>query len=429
MDKKIEIRSEEIQEILGKPPQWLVRWGVSIMFITVSILIIGSFFYKYPEKITTIIVIHTENMPATIVSKNTGKIDELFVYDNQFVESGTPLAVIESGANFNDVVFLKQYIDTIKNTINSEKNVLYPIHRNLLLGDIQQSYNSYSKAYSDINVFQETTSFVENKIANLHRQLSQYKSLYSKYNNQLSIYLEQLEIAKSQYQRDSLLFKSSIISKSDFEKSQSSYLQVKLLFENSRVAVDNSKISISQLEQTIIELRQMNFEQKQQLLSSLQSSVESLQNSINNWFLNFVLLSPISGKVVFSSIWQKNQNINSGDKVFYILPNEESRIIGKIKLPIQGSGKVKVGQKVNIKIDNYPYMEYGILKGTVSSISLMPSENFYLVEVALPNGLMTSYNKKIEFGQNLQGVAEIITEDVRLIERLIQPLKYLLSNN
>lgn len=47
MDKKIEIRSEEIQEILGKPPQWLVRWGVSIMFITVSILIIGT---KYMTK-------------------------------------------------------------------------------------------------------------------------------------------------------------------------------------------------------------------------------------------------------------------------------------------------------------------------------------------------------------------------------------------
>ena len=82
---------------------------------------------------------------------------------------------------------------------------------------------------------------------------------------------------------------------------------------------------------------------------------------------------------------------------------------------------------MNINLDNYPYLEYGIIIGKINSVSLMPSEDNYSVEVEFPNGLTTNYHKKLAFGQNMQGSAEIITEDIRLIERFIQPLKYILK--
>jgi len=41
----------------------------------------------------------------------------------------------------------------------------------------------------------------------------------------------------------------------------------------------------------------------------------------------------------------------------------------------------------------------------------------------LPKTLITSYNKEIEFKQEMQGVAEIITEDLRLIERVFYQFK------
>lgn len=44
-------------------------------------------------------------------------------------------------------------------------------------------------------------------------------------------------------------------------------------------------------------------------------------------------------------------------------------------------------------------------------------EGLYFIDVALPEKRITSYHKKIEFKQEIQGAAEIITEDLRLIER------------
>lgn len=425
--ENFEIRSEDIQEILGRPPKWIVRWGVSIMFLVVLMLIVGSCFYKYPEKISSQIIIHTENMPAIIVSKTSGKIEEIFISDKQFVEANTSLAVIENGANYHDVLLLKQHVDSFRLNLFQESLFEFQVFENLRLGDIQPAYTNFVKALNDFSSFQ-TASFLEKKIINTNYQLSHHQDIYLKYKSLVSIQKEQFDIAGMIFQRDSVLYRSSIISKSEFEKSQSALLQTKMSYENSRIAVDNIKISITQLEQTVLELEQQNDEQKKQLQISLQTAIENLQNSINSWFLNYVYIAPISGDVAFVSIWQKNQNVTIGEKVFFILPKNETKVVGKIKLPIQGAGKVNVGQKVIVKIDNYPYMEYGVLSGIVTSISLLPSENFYFVEIEFPEGLVTSYKKEIEFSQNMIGSAEILTDDIRLIQRFVQPIKHILYN-
>ncbi|MGB5553402.1 MAG: HlyD family secretion protein, partial [Flavobacteriaceae bacterium] len=96
--------------------------------------------------------------------------------------------------------------------------------------------------------------------------------------------------------------------------------------------------------------------------------------------------------------------------------------------PLQNSGKIQPGQRVNIKLQNYPETEFGMLNGKVKSISQTPdSDGFYLVDVSLPKTLITSYNKEIEFKQEMRGTAEIITEDLRLLERFFYQFKQLLD--
>ena len=73
---------------------------------------------------------------------------------------------------------------------------------------------------------------------------------------------------------------------------------------------------------------------------------------------------------------------------------------------------------------NYPAKEFGILTGKVKSISLTPDEEGNrLIDVAFPNGIETSYKKKIEFQQEMAGSADIVTEDLRLIERFFYQFK------
>lgn len=423
---KIEIRSEEVQEVLGNPPRWILRWGVSILFAVLVMMLVGSYFYKYPEIIPSTVVINTENMPAVIVAKANGKLDEIFVEDKAFVQKNTPLASIENGALYKDVKLLQQKIDTIKRLLIADAKLDYSLPENLVLGDIQSTYMSFTKALKDYEIYKET-DFLAKKAEGLKTQIGQYQKLYKKMVAQTSIYKEQLELVENQLKRDSSLLRTNAIAKSDWERSKSSYLQSKLSYESSKVSLDNTQITIVQMEQNLLEINQQSYEQRKQLLLSLQTAIDNLQNQINAWTKMYVLITPIAGKVTFVKFWSKNQNVQAGNEVFSIVPTAESKIVGRIKLPIKGSGKVKEGQQVNIKLDNYPYLEYGLIIGKINSVSLMPSEDNYSVEVEFPNGLTTNYKKKLAFGQNMQGSAEIITEDIRLIERFVQPLRYILK--
>ncbi|PZQ81281.1 MAG: HlyD family secretion protein, partial [Flavobacterium johnsoniae] len=64
--------------------------------------------------------------------------------------------------------------------------------------------------------------------------------------------------------------------------------------------------------------------------------------------------------------------------------------------------------------------EFGVIRGKIQSISLTPDkEGNILIDVSLPNKLETSYHKKIAFRQEMSGTADIITQDLRLMERLL----------
>lgn len=105
---------------------------------------------------------------------------------------------------------------------------------------------------------------------------------------------------------------------------------------------------------------------------------------------------------------------------------------GRLKVPSAGFGKVEAGQEVNIKLNGFPFMEYGILKGEVASISKVPENTdaglCYTVVVSLPKGLESTYRKEFPFVQDMDGSAEIITEDMRLIEQFIRPIRSLFVN-
>jgi multidrug resistance efflux pump len=124
--EKIELRSEEVQEILNKVPHWMIRWGNLLLLLLIVLLFIISWFVKYPDIISSEAIITTEIPPQKEFAKVTGKIDTIFVKDNHKVIKNQSLAIIENTANLNDVFYLKSVIDTIKYT---KQLFYYPIDK------------------------------------------------------------------------------------------------------------------------------------------------------------------------------------------------------------------------------------------------------------------------------------------------------------
>jgi len=66
--------------------------------------------------------------------------------------------------------------------------------------------------------------------------------------------------------------------------------------------------------------------------------------------------------------------------------------------------------------------------GVISNISTVPADNMYSVEVSLPGGLTTNYGIELNFNQQMKGVGEIITDDIRFIVRVIRPIRSIIQN-
>ena len=427
-EDKIELRSEEFQEVLGIVPPWILRWGITVLAIVVLILLIGSAIIKYPDVISAQIVLTGSTPPATIVAHASGKLKELYIIDNQEVETGKYLAIVDNPANTEQIIKLKNYLKQF----NSESNQITLPDHNWELGTLQQLYTSFFTTLFEYLEYKRLLYYPQKRSITLER-ISQYKEQYNILLNQQKISEEQFVIAQKQYSRDSILHSKKVLADEEFETTEIAFLQNRTSLENMRTNLNNTKIQIGQLKESLLDTEEQGIEKLNSLQTELQSLVSQLETGIGDWELNYALQASIDGKITFSKYWIKNQNVTTGEEVFTIVPDSSNCVIGKATLPVTRSGKVKIGQKVNIRLDNFPDNEYGILRGKVDNISLVPSQTNqifnYTVEISLLNGLITTYKKKLPFLPNMQGKAEIITDDISLLERLVLPIKKILKES
>ncbi|MFV0572969.1 MAG: HlyD family secretion protein [Xanthomarina gelatinilytica] len=418
----IELRSEEVQEILTKVPHWMIRWGNVLFLSLIILLLLISWFVKYPDIIVSEATVTTQVPPQKEYAKITGKFDVILVTENELVHTKQPLAIIENTANYQDVFKLKSIIDTIK--VNT-RNFSFPIDSipMLFLGDIESQYALFENSYIQYQLNKQLQPFTNEAIANSY-SVSELNNRLRSLQSQKEINRTELNFKEKDLERNRSLFEKGIISAQDFESKQLVYAQAERSFKNFESSISQIREAISNAHKTSKGTEINQVKEEMTLLKNVIQSFNQLKKAIKDWEYLYVLQSEIQGKVSFLNYWSINQTVNQGDLVFTVIPSDNESYVAKLKTPVQNSGKIKVGQQVNIKLENYPDTEFGVLNGTVKNISLIAdSEGFYYIDVELPKKLITSYNKEIDFKQEMRGSAEIITEDLRLIERFFYQLK------
>jgi len=433
MDKEkkpieIELRSDEFQEIVQQSPRWMIRSGISLIFGIIILLLLGSYFFRYPDVINANIVVLSENPPAYLAARTTARIDSIIVTDQQIVSDNQIIAILESTANFEDAIKLKDMLIRMEpfmlafDTLNS----IQP-ETDLQLGDIQSDYSSFVRLYNDYFAFLRLKLYPK-KIKALRQQVAMNRIYYDRLWAQKQDMEADFRLVSSQFKRDSLLLLKGVLSDLDIEKSKTLFIQKKYNLNVARTKLAETQSANLKLDQEVVDAEMEFADQKKKAQNSLIEAMNVLKSRLAYWEQSFIIRTPIEGKVSFTNFWSKNQQVKKDEIVFTIIPEKQTQIIGRISLPVKGAGKVAVSQKVNIRFENFPYMEYGYIKGTVKNISLIPNNENYIVEVELPQDLLTNYNIQLKFSQEMKGTAEIITEDLRLIQRFINPVKSLLKH-
>lgn len=314
--KDIELRSEEVQEVMNRIPPAILRCGIGVLLCTVVALLAGSAFFRYPDTVEAGLTLTVQPFPAYLPAGQSGRMEAIYVRNGQAVEQGEVLAVIESTAGTEDLLYLKGQLEKWKRKGSRTERIDGVFFRHMAeLGNVQPAYSACLLAWNN-------------------------------------------------------------------------YLQ--------------------------------NRQDGRRSETELVNAIAALAEALAQWEKECVSVAPIKGTVAFMQPWRQNQYVEAGETLFVVMPDGPAIPMGKARVPMEGIGKVATGQRVIVRLPAFPEQEFGLVQGEVSSISPVPdSEGYYVLEVIFPEGLRTSYGKKIPPIKSLTGTASIVTQERSLLERLI----------
>ena len=423
------VDDNEIDQVLGSPPNWLVYWGITIVFIAILILGFLAWFIKYPDIISAEVKIMTENPAIRIVPKTSGKINQLLINNGQDVEVGAVLAIIDSPAELKDIDLVQKMLEQAANGTSYAFYLNLTPLENLSLGSLQTGYTLFVQQLKTYQYLLKQEATIQ-KIQALENHIIQLYHLNENLKNQQETLKIETTLAEKNYKRNWQLHKNNVISASELEKIEIQFLQYKRQLDGIDNQIISNKINIEQTKVQVIDLKQQRTDGLTELETALQQHIQNLLAEISIWKENYLIKAPIAGKVSFSTIWSEQQFVKANEEVFTVVPTQGyGEIIGKVTLPEQNSGKVNINQVAHVYLNGFPYQEYGTIKSEITNISLVPEENNYLLEIQFPDGLKTNYDHSIPFRQEMQGKVNIITEDRRVLERIFDQFINLLRAN
>ncbi|HVI45571.1 MAG TPA: HlyD family efflux transporter periplasmic adaptor subunit [Chitinophaga sp.] len=424
-DHNIELRSPAAQRVLGRAPSWLISWGNTIILGCVVLLLVLSCIIKYPDVVNVKANITSKVPPVSFVCKMSGPV-QLLIQDGQRVSQHELLAYIASGANISDVRYLYDSIRVWEERV-SRLDTAFLFHNNfrkdINAGTIQINYNNWLTSLENYRNFIHSNMDAA-LLGSLNSRKEYLRNLSAHLVNRRSISMEDVAMTAKKMRIDSGLYAERVIASVEFDNSKTRLNQSRADLEYSNTNIISNQIQIREIETQCEQLRIKRAENEKTYVMEIQNNLRKLHSELESFINEYAFIAPFPGVVSFPKPLVNNQFAAVQENIFNLVPYND-HLVCTVALPMTGSGKVKPGQRVNIKLDNFPYHEFGYVKGTVESLSLTTYNNSYTAVVSLPRGLTTSYGRQLTYKPGMSGNAEIITNDLRLIERLFNQLKAL----
>jgi multidrug resistance efflux pump len=412
-------RSEEIEEIVGQMPHWILRKSSFILFCLLIILLVGASVIHYPDVLITNVSIISSNPPVKLIANANGKIQRIFVANDMLIRKGQALCLLENPGDYNDIVTLQGLLtqfDTAVDLYAAINNT--PLRRRMQLGELQSFYVNLLQSVDQYFYFKQNR-FLAEKTSQLHVQMNYYDQLNAELLSKHDLLNQQLALEQNRLHVDSTLLHEKVIAPLDYNNSIKQVLSQKINTDAIKANIIQNKLQQKEYEKNITDLRQQHLQQENDLQQKIRENIKLLQSQLIVWEEKYLIKSPVDGKTMFYKFWRENQYVTSGEPVVLIIPPVQ-QFIARGSLSATGAGKVKPGQRVLIKLAAYPFEEFGMLKGRVSAVSEMAFDTSYTIDVQLNNLLTTTTHYKLPKRPQFDGVAEVLTNDKTILTRLFE---------
>lgn len=421
--KNIDLRSDEVQEILGKMPSFLTSWGITVVFIALLGLVIVAAIVKYPDLVKADVIVTTNKPPVPVMSRISGNIQTLYVEEGDTIIKGKLLGILQNTSNEFDIFLLEEKLNEFLLNPLQADSIIFP--ESLDLGKLQNTYSIFRSFYKEFKFFEEA-NVNQLSINFIQQQISQLENINRGLQSQLINCDAELNILQQNLIADKSLLDKGIISSRDYQSNEASLLQKRATCESINIELASNKVKKQDLEMQIFNFSSGDQETELLKFTQLRESANQLSSEIKLWKEQFLLIAPVDGTVSFNNYWSDSRFVTENEEILSVI-RENGDIKVSATLGNLNIGKVAIGQEVNMQFPAYNYMEFGLIKGTVSKLSAMPRDDLFQLEIELKNGLITTYDKEIEFRQGMKGTAEVITEKRTILDRIFDKLKFLSS--
>jgi len=412
-------RSEEVAEIIGKMPSWLIRRGISLTGLILLSILIAAWFFKFPDVIASKIVISSGNPPIKLVARSSLPIQLIFVHNDEQVTAGQTLCVLANSAVYEDIRkinALTAQLDTSPDLAASLFKIKIP--GALQLGELQGAYTDLCVAIQAY-VFFITHNTYQATIGSLTKQASYNGQLQKELSTRQGMLQEQLGLQHNRFAADSSLVADRIISPLEYQESKKKMLDQQMSMGNNTSSILQNSLQQAGYQKDIAQLTLQKQSEENSLQQKVKDAVRRLKGQYAQWEQSYVISSPTNGKVTFFKFWKENQYVTAGEGIMMVTPPMLGYIVHGT-VGVDNTGKIKVGQRVIMKLPAYPFEEYGVLNGRVAGRSMVAMDGNFSLEIKLDNELTTNTGKIIPPQPELEAMGEILTQDKSILQRLFE---------
>lgn len=418
------VHSEDIHDIISTPPAWLLRWGITLVLAVILGLVLGATFIRYPEIVQAPLRINADNAPKPVINRSSGHIVRLLASENSEVTSGQALAWMESTADHQQVLDLLKQLHEWRDRQFSHSGLgTMDVHApsNLRFGELQGSYQAFYQSYlsylaaTDGGVLLKRRNYILRDIQTVEAQRGQLEL-------QQRLQQKEYKLAEAEFNRYQILHEQKVISPAEFQQQQALLLSRQHPLQQTQSSLLANEASHTAKTKELIELDNQIEEEK----SKFRQALNSLVSQTEQWAVEHVLRAPQAGMLVYAGIIQENQYVEAGRQVFLVSPGG-STFFGEVTVPQYNMGKVRQGQDVLIKLNSYPFEEYGVVRGMVAQVNPVPiQDSIFLSKVAISSA---SLHDQMQLIPGMLGTAEIITEDASLLQRWLRNVRALVDQH
>lgn len=405
--------SQELRNLIEKPQSsfsksvYFFLIGLSVVFLILSLTISSPDIVRADARITS------RRPPIILKAQTQGRLLLIKKEIPDAVKEGEWIAVLSNPSFWEDMKFLFSCIpdDPLGKILYEEQLA------GLETGILSTQLSNYLMARYQYKFLTANENEHQTKIENLKARLEYDRKELLFLKEDLENSKQQYALKKKQYETDSCLFLSNAILEKEYEASTLQLLSSSQNITDAKKRILLKERSIMENEFSILDENRNYAQSVESYYATVEKTFVELRTQMSNWKETFVFSAPENATIEWAGAINEGDFLLSGTPVFS-LNRDDNNYEAVAILPSTNAGKVKRGQKVRLKIEAYPYTEFGYIEGVVNSVSLNTVDRNYLVDVALPSGVMSSIGKELSFAHSLYGTAEIITEKRRLITKI-----------